>query len=359
MADLYKDLLSNNDNSISIDESKKADASSSSSAGKKASDRSKSSSNKSKTKSSDSIIEKEAIGNDAIAKLTEVMQNGFQNMQELLAGCLSVNNDAFGNLEDVESESFVDEGNSDIFSSLTNEITQSEKLGSAVPETLATLADKLLSTNVDSLKNEKFEKHLRPGNINFLSAPQINKPIWGNLSQSAKTRDVKMQTIQKTFLASAIPTLKVMQLLHDNHDNPSQLDVKELLRTLCDSISFLGNANVDMVKARRSLIKKELPSNMQGLCQESVSFSGSNLFGDSLSSDIKEVSELNKISGQLRGRGTHRPFNVRGTGRGFYRANTRFPYKRGGFTRFNRRNNPTQPSTSRNNNLNRRGPSME
>ena len=42
---------------------------------------------------------------------------------------------------------------------------------------------------------------------------------------------------------------------------------------------------------------------MQSLCCEDSDFSGSNLFGENLNSKIKEVSELNKISKDIRGRG--------------------------------------------------------
>ena len=77
-------------------------------------------------------------------------------------------------------------------------------------------------------------------------------------------------------------------------------------------------------------LKKELPQNMHSLCSESGKFSGSNLFGNDLSADIKEVSELNKISQQLRG--NNRFFRGRGRGlRGSVRGYRSFtPRFRGG-----------------------------
>ena len=354
MEDLYKDLLNEGQPLPSSDKNKKS-ASLEANLGLSSNNSEKIKSSKSNDKSKSDSTD----GSRAVEKLAEVMQNGFLNMQQLLVDCLSTDIGSYENLEEDESFDSNGDDQSDLFASLANEMNRSEKLGPAVSESLATLADKLLSTSVD-LKNDE-QKHLRPENVKFLSAPQINKPIWGNLSQSAKTRDVRMQTIQSKFLSSAIPTLKVMQLLHDNFDDPSQLDIKELLRSLCDSLSFVGNANMDMVKIRRSFIKKELPSNMHGLCLDSVSFSDTNLFGNSLSSDIKEVSELNKISGRLRGRvrGNIRAFNARGSfsGRSSFRRINRFPFKRGGFARFNRRFAPTQ--TSSRSNLNRKGPSKE
>ena len=126
--------------------------------------------------------------------------------------------------------------------------------------------------------------------------------------------------MQRDLLLSAVPTLKVMDKLNSAQDDLNSLDVRDLIRTLGDSLAFLGSANVGLVSKRRSLLKNDLPLNMQLLCRDSVGFSGSNLFGNSLSSDIKEISELNKLYGQFRGRARGRGFFPRGRGRGSFRG---------------------------------------
>ena len=98
-----------------------------------------------------------------------------------------------------------------------------------------------------------------------------------------------LQSVQQNFLSSSVPVLKVMEELINNLSEPGSLDVKKLIHTLSDSLFFLGSANAGMVKC-------ELPMSMQGLCRDSIGFTGSNLFGDNLNSSIKEVSELNKVS---------------------------------------------------------------
>ena len=99
-----------------------------------------------------------------------------------------------------------------------------------------------------------------------------------------------------------------MEKLHNGIADPSSLKVEELISMLADGLLFLGSANCGMVQKRRDFLKKDLPPNMIGLCRESVPFSGSNLFGENLNSEIKEVSELNKVSQSLRfrGRGVYR-----------------------------------------------------
>ena len=243
-----------------------------------------------------------------------------------------------------------------MFSTLANEVDCNSVLGPEVPRSLAQLADKLLKSKIDPTNKDKYDKYRRPSNVEFLSSPPVNKPVWGNMSHSSKMLDNSLQTIQRDFLSSSIPVLKVMEQLNAAKDNLNTLDVTELIRTLSDSLSFIGTANVGMVQKRRSLVKQELPPSMHLLCQDSVEFSGSNLFGNCLSSDIKEISELNKISSQLRGRGRGISFRGRGTNllRGF---RSRGIQKRGFRGRLSRRFPPVQPRAFKKAPLNRDRPS--
>ena len=117
-----------------------------------------------------------------------------------------------------------------------------------------------------------------------------------------KTTDLALQGIQKDFLMSGIPIIKVMLQLNAAKDDLNELEVKDLLRSLSNSLALLGSANVGMVNMLSSHSEKELPPNMHMLCNESREFSGSLLSGNTLSTDIKEVSELNKIVYQFRGK---------------------------------------------------------
>ena len=244
------------------------------------------------------------------------MKSGFSDLHQLLQGCLDngTQYDDFQIGSGVEEEESIgvlpdDDSQNDFFQVLSVKASQNEKLGPDVPDSLATLANKLLQTKHDPSNKEKYDKYLRPNYVSFLDVPQINKPVWTSISRPARLTDSNLQFIQRDFLRSAIPVLNVMQKLNESRDNLLQLDARDLIRCLSDSLSFIGS--VGMVKQRRSLLKNELPPSMHPLCNDLVSFSGSNLFGDSLSTDIKEISELNKLSSQLRGRATFR--TIRGS----------------------------------------------
>lgn len=288
---------------------------------------------------------------ESMEKLSEIMTSGFQNLQRMFEGFMTAAED-----EEIEEMEVNDttlhadvSDETDLFHEVSSQLSSSDKRGDDVLQSLATLTDVLLKRKIESSEKEKYDKYLIPKNIDSINTPQINKPIWGNLSHSTKRNDVNLQLIQKDFLHSSLPIISVMQKLNSAKDDLSALDVKDLIQNLSDGLAFLGSANVKMVQHRRSCVRKELPINMQSLCRDSVEFSGSNLFGNDLSADIREVTELNKISHQLRG-GVARRVKGRGGFRGAARGTGIQSFKfRGGriMKRFGRsRGLPTKMRTA-------------
>ena len=152
--------------------------------------------------------------------------------------------------------------------------------------------------------------------------------------------------------------MKALEKLNDAKSDPSSLDVKDLARTLTDGLAFLGTANVRMVQHRRSGLKVDLPKSMHPLCADNIIFSGANLFGNTLSSDIKEVSELNKISQSFRG-STRR---FRGRGQWTPKSTRVFKpaaYFRRGRGRVAKRGRTSRSSFDRNQPLNQSRPSHQ
>ena len=135
-----------------------------------------------------------------------------------------------------------------------------------------------------------------------------------------------------------MPFANVMQTLYDNRETPEDLDINQLISQLADSLNFTGSANIQLVKARKEVIKTDLPKNMQGLCRDEDEPSPNLLFGDDLNSKIKEVSELNRISTKFTPAATGARNSSRGRtynrGRRFFR--NRFTKK----SSFGQRNQP-------------------
>ena len=298
---------------------------------------------------------------DSSVDLASVMATGFASLENMLKECFAYGEEEIpegiedsGNSNNtLEASSEVpDNAGSDIFQELYEQVGSEDKVGPEVSQSLSSYADRVLKSKLsESDMKEKEEKYARPQNIEFLQAPKVNKAIWNNLVQ-AKSTDVQLQAIQRQFLLSSIPVIKVMEELNAAVGNPELFDPKKLIRTLGDSLAITGTANVNMVKLRKDFIKKELPKNMEALCGEGVDFSGSLLFGDNLTSSIKEVSELNKVS---RGFANRRGY-VRG--RGFVRGRGRFMRRPGrGLKRYTPYNRNTSTSSSTYKPLNQKRPS--
>jgi len=297
----------------------------------------------------------------SIDRLTDIMASGFLDLKDLLKEQHLQNSRLLN--QEREDISYVHEDTSeydefDMFESLADEVSSPDSVGPDVRPSLAALTDRLLNLKIsDAVVKNKRDLYPRPSNVEFVNAPKINKPMWESLHHATKIKDSVLQNIQKDFLISAVPTMKVMEKIFDARDDMGSLDATELIDLLKDNFVFLGCANVGMIKLRRENIKRVLPRNMQGLCSDQVEHSSTYLFGDDLNASIKEVSELHKISNVFQ----NRTFPVRGARRGSSSRGTRSRVYRGAENRrFQRRYRPYDTAHPANRKpLNRQGPSAK
>ena len=305
-----------------------------------------------KTSSTDNTSSTKPIENDnlskEIKKMNQSMTTGFSVMKNSLAnlGESIADKIAEGMMKQFEQrpdyeeyyeEEYEEEDDDtvsviedkDLFDSLSENLQSGDKTRGEIKPSLARLVEQCLSLKLEEENLKKLgETYLKPKNIKFIDPPRINKPIWESMGPNSQKQDNKMQTIQKFMLRSVLPTIEAIEILDNGREDAGNLEIDKVIKNLIDSISFIGAANVEIVKKRKESIKRELPSNMQGLCRESENFSSSYLFGDDLNSKIKEVSELNKVSNKMK-KSSFTPRNfpqqsvrgsyVRGRGRGMRR----------------------------------------
>ena len=322
--------------------------------------KSKESTSKDVGTSKESSSSRSSVSGRSVDKLAEIMATGFNDLKELLKAQYAQNIQVCQEPQEWEefSENFEEpESELDMFDSFSDICDSNEKLGAPVKSSLASLTDKLLQLKVDdSVVKDKRDLYSRPQNVQYLEAPKLNKPIWSSVNHQVQITDSLLQSIEADFLASAIPTISVMEKIFNAKDDMASLNANELIDTLKDSLIFLGSANVNMVKSRRKLVKKVLPNHMHGLCSDTIQFSSSNLFGDDLNSSVKEVSELNRISRSFQPRG----IPVRGRRGQFSRGSRGRGARRGASTAFTRKYRPYNASaTSGKKALNRRSPSRK
>lgn len=308
-----------------------------------------------KKKSSSYKRKKSRSSDDKFEKLGELMKNGFVEMSNALAGMGTSIAQKIGDelkpmfdydpqIEDSISVEYSDNSeedlnNNDIIESISKEFAGSDVQGPPLSSTLSKLVDTMLSSKADeNIKSACDSRNLKPSNVKFVECPQVNKQVWSCMKRNARLNDLKLQNVQQEFLKSAVPIAKVIDQLHAGQNKPEELNVRDLIKTLSDSLTFIGAANIEMVKTRREHIREEVPIKLKSLCNPQTEFSGTSLFGDNLSQTLKEVSEAQKFSEEIRDRSStsvgtrYHPYRSSSYRRGYQ---TRV--SRGSYTPVNRR----------------------
>ena len=88
-------------------------------------------------------------------------------------------------------------------------------------------------------------------------------------------------------------------------------ELKVAVKKNTDALTILRHASTEIVAWHRQAIRPAFPQQLAGLCTGTVPASPHWLFGDNLSSSLKEVKELNRItsSAQLANKGA-RPYGA-------------------------------------------------
>ena len=73
-------------------------------------------------------------------------------------------------------------------------------VGEPVDEEIANSASYLIMNRLeDKVLSDTSAKYLPPSNCEFLDTPKVNSAIWDNLSKRSRTRDLKLQRVQRSL----------------------------------------------------------------------------------------------------------------------------------------------------------------
>ncbi|EDO37031.1 predicted protein [Nematostella vectensis] len=165
-----------------------------------------------------------------------------------------------------------------------------------IPEINARLADiakNLLTEKVDDDKLTELRKRYgKPKNCEALTETKVNLAIWNNISEEARTKDVKLQRSQKSLIKGISAVIQVLNDLLTKAEWPTK---QEVVDTLMDWVQLLANASRELNIRRREALRYELHPSYRYLCAPSNPIT-TELFGDDLPKAVKDITDTNRIT---------------------------------------------------------------
>lgn len=170
---------------------------------------------------------------------------------------------------------------------------QADEVGDPIDTELSAIITSLLTKGMAEDKlQEKMTKIARPQNCEALTKVKVNQLIWDNLSANVRSQDLRMQKVQTSLIKGitgvVIATNKILSRLDSIPEG------RDLTQGLSDGIAMLANANKEINMRRKEMIKPDLHDDYKHLCSSSLETT-SLLFGDELSKQVKDLTEVNRV----------------------------------------------------------------
>ncbi|CAB3984921.1 Hypothetical predicted protein [Paramuricea clavata] len=162
---------------------------------------------------------------------------------------------------------------------------------------LAEIVNGLVQKGLSEEKlQDKLNKYPSPENCEALSKMRVNQLIWDNLQPNSRSQDLRFQKVQTALIKgmAAIVRATDTALAHIT-TLPAG---KEIVESMTDAIALCAHANSELNIRRKELIKPDLHEDYKHLCSASVP-SSSQLFGDDLSKQVKDLTEVNKVGRKM------------------------------------------------------------
>ncbi|XP_072166574.1 uncharacterized protein [Diadema setosum] len=183
--------------------------------------------------------------------------------------------------------------------SFATKFAVSPSVGEPINDELANSANYLISHCVEEKSmEESAANYPAPSSCPNLLVPKVNPVIWDNVTQTTRSRDVKLQRVQKSLTRGLCAFLQTLPT-----------DLNEVQQ---DALALLCNANYEMNCLRKELIRPDMNAAYAHLCKPTTPVTAF-LFGDDLGQHVKDLKEENRaafsvVKGQAK-RATHQPYH--------------------------------------------------
>lgn len=199
-------------------------------------------------------------------------------------------------------------------------IKEGQELDDEICDVVKTTLTKALSEEEMTALTSKYDT---PKNCELLTKVKVNQLIWDKLEPTVRTNDLKLQKIQGSMMKGVTAMNRVMEkvLIHQRKfkcSDEEERSLDDVLDTAIDALSLACIANMDLNTRRRDLIKGDLSEDYKGLCATSVPVT-TELFGDEVTKQVKELAEVSKVGKNL----ANRSKNSVSRGRSLWRGRSR------------------------------------
>ena len=227
-------------------------------------------------------------------------------------------------LNEVPEDDNVDEsseeengGDEDMFQDIVNSIDirgDEEIPGEPVPQIWADKINLAWRTKIGKTAHSSLmQKYRTPSNLDALKVPQMNNEVWKLCNKWQKKADLNMSASQRTLIKVVSAVLGLQNVFGNS---ASQATKQIVFQTTADIVSLLGKVNRELSSKRKISARPALVGDYKSLAVTTKE-SEENLFGDTLTQDIKDVNIRRKI-GEYPSR--RREWRGNRAGRGGYRA---------------------------------------
>ena len=244
----------------------------------------------------------------------------------------------FGKDQDEEQGSEAED--TDMYDEVLKFFDKEEHLGDPVSETTVNLVKAALrAPTSQSKQKEMLDGVFRPQNCDALQVPRTNNQIWRNMQSKTRDNDMEYQRIQSMLHKGMTPLLKLLDESKQKKDFPA-------VHLCLDTFKILAMTSRHITQRRREAILPDLAPIYRQLGAVTKPIT-TNLFGDDLVKEVKEIREGQTLSLKKNtyGKGV-KPKNASFSGRGRGKASGRGSFQGGRqefFARgknFNRKRSP-------------------
>ena len=131
----------------------------------------------------------------------------------------------------------------------------------------------------------------------------VNEEVLSSIPQAAKTKDMRLRSIQGVTAKAAVPYVDTLSALIDE---AKPIDRQKLVDLAIDGVTLLAHANQQLNQLRRDMLRPTLQPRFQQLCSKPSDDDTQYLFGTKIVERIRNASQGGKLARRGRGRGIAR-----------------------------------------------------